>query len=110
VCGAVKRVFTLPSGRAREYEWCGDTIELCVCPGCEGELSRNRMPPFAIANGLAIGLLPIELRDLTSIEIALVRTIAFVGCDCDCMCSDNSRSENFLFFYPQHDTISDDVM
>jgi hypothetical protein len=53
----------------------------CICKqwGCYQSLRRNTIPKFAIANGLYIGQLPEELRNMTRGTLDLLRPVKMYG-------------------------------
>lgn len=52
---------------------CNNEIRLNVCIDCYGPLvTKNKIPPCALANGLFLGQVPPELKDLTVVEEALI--------------------------------------
>ncbi|KAI0686393.1 hypothetical protein C8T65DRAFT_591195, partial [Cerioporus squamosus] len=50
----------------------GAILDASICPDCSRYLARDSVPPLSYANGLYLGPVPPELRDLTFIEEAIV--------------------------------------
>ncbi len=47
-------------------------IEEWICKTCENAVCRNKLPVQAKANGLDLGIIPIELKDLNTLELRLI--------------------------------------
>ena len=64
-----------------------------VCPICVESLENKKMPTLALANGLWVGKIPDELKDLTYAEQLLIarvhhnRSIVKVSCGMSKMCA-----------------------
>jgi hypothetical protein len=51
-----------------------------VCPLCVESLEKNKVPTLALANGLWVGKIPDELRDLTYAEQLLIARVHHNRC------------------------------
>ena len=50
----------------------GEEISCWMCSDCKHVLERSMLPKLALANGLVVGEIPFELRDLTIPEQLLI--------------------------------------
>jgi hypothetical protein len=63
-CDDLRYLWLSPKGCTHEH--------INICTRCFASLSKEIMPKFAIANGLAIGSLPEQFKDVTVIEHAML--------------------------------------
>jgi len=56
-----------------------DPATINICVSCMKAIRSNKLPKFAIANGLWVGRLPPDLIDSTVAELAVVTPIRTVG-------------------------------